>query len=110
MPIYEYSCEACGAHIERMQRVSAPPLRVCPKCGGGLHKMMSLSSFQLKGSGWYATDYARKNGGNGNGHGKKPATEEGAAVSNKDAASGEPKAETKSDAKTEAKFPAAASS
>ena len=60
MPIYEYICEKCGAHIEVMQRVSDAPLKRCQKCRGKLEKIVSRTSFQLKGSGWYATDYAGK--------------------------------------------------
>ena len=67
MPIYEYSCTKCGKHTEAMRKVSDPPLTKCPACGGKLTKMISSSSFVLKGSGWYATDYAKKGNGSGNG-------------------------------------------
>ena len=60
MPIYEYKCLDCGAHIEKMQKVSDEPLRVCEKCGGNLEKQLSLAGFQFKGEGWYVTDYAGK--------------------------------------------------
>ncbi len=63
MPIYEYSCQKCGAHIEIMQKISDKPLTRHGKCGGKLEKEWSQTSFQLKGSGWYVTDYARKDGG-----------------------------------------------
>ena len=59
MPIYEYACQKCGEHLEVMQKMSDKPLTRCPKCRGKLEKMLSQTSFQLKGSGWYATDYAR---------------------------------------------------
>ncbi|MDR3155082.1 MAG: zinc ribbon domain-containing protein [Deltaproteobacteria bacterium] len=59
MPIYEYECAQCGRIIEATQRISDPPLTECPECRGELHKLISLSSFQLKGSGWYATDYSK---------------------------------------------------
>jgi len=65
VPIYEYQCEACHEHVEAMQKMSAPPLETCPRCGGKLRKMISSTSFVLKGSGWYATDYARKDNGSG---------------------------------------------
>ncbi len=58
MPIYEYLCQKCGEHLEVMQKMSDKPLSRCPKCRGKLEKMLSQTSFQLKGSGWYATDYA----------------------------------------------------
>ena len=60
MPIYEYECESCGKIVERWQKISEAPLTTCEDCGGSLHKLISMSSFQLKGSGWYVTDYARK--------------------------------------------------
>jgi len=60
MPIYEYVCEKCGAHLEVMQKVSDPPLKRCQKCRGKLEKVLSRTSFQLKGSGWYKTDYSGK--------------------------------------------------
>jgi len=58
MPIYEYLCQKCGQHLEVMQKMSDKPLSRCPKCRGKLEKKFSQTSFQLKGSGWYATDYA----------------------------------------------------
>lgn len=60
MPIYEYKCLDCGAHVERMQKVSDAPLTVCEACGGRLEKQWSLSGFQFKGAGWYVTDYSNK--------------------------------------------------
>ena len=63
MPLYEYKCEKCGKTFELMQKFSDEPLAVHPGCGGRVEKLISASAFQLKGSGWYATDYAR--GGNG---------------------------------------------
>ncbi|HXG91769.1 MAG TPA: FmdB family zinc ribbon protein [Blastocatellia bacterium] len=60
MPIYEYICEKCGSHIEVLQKVSDAPLKRCQKCRGRLEKIVSRTSFQLKGGGWYVTDYSRK--------------------------------------------------
>jgi putative FmdB family regulatory protein len=60
MPIYEYQCRKCNAHIEAMQKMTDKPLVKCRKCGGRLEKQWSSTSFQLKGSGWYVTDYAAK--------------------------------------------------
>jgi len=60
MPIYEYSCKKCGEVIEKIQKFSDPPLKKHAGCGGTLTKLISQSSFQLKGSGWYVTDYAGK--------------------------------------------------
>ena len=60
MPIYEYSCEKCGDTVERIQKFSDPLLTEHEECGGPLTKLISQSSFHLKGDGWYVTDYARK--------------------------------------------------
>jgi putative FmdB family regulatory protein len=58
MPIYEYACQACGHELEAIQKLSDPPLRVCPACEQPqLRKRISAAGFQLKGSGWYATDF-----------------------------------------------------
>jgi len=76
MPIYEYRCEHCG-DFEEMQRITDPPLARCPKCRRKVKRLISNTSFQLKGSGWYVTDYARKDsGGKGTtGTGEKEKTE-----------------------------------
>ncbi len=58
MPIYEYECVKCGHVHEALQKISDKPLTECPLCSGRLQKLISQSSFHLKGSGWYATDYA----------------------------------------------------
>lgn len=60
MPIYEYKCDGCGKELEVMQRITEEPLRSCPSCGGVMQRLISNTSFILKGTGWYATDYARK--------------------------------------------------
>jgi len=74
MPIYEYYCETCDKVYEIWQKITDPPRTVCEVCGGPLQKNVSLSAFHLKGSGWYATDYAPNNGSGKNG--SKPKTEE----------------------------------
>jgi putative FmdB family regulatory protein len=87
MPIYEYRCSACGHQDEFLQKVSDPAITECPACGKpALQKLLSAAGFQLKGSGWYATDFK----------GSKPAEK-------KSEAKGEAKTEAKTDAKTEAK-------
>jgi putative FmdB family regulatory protein len=61
MPIYEYRCASCGFQKEYLQKLSDAPLKDCPECGkASLSKMVTAAGFQLKGSGWYATDF--KNG------------------------------------------------
>ena len=59
MPIYEYQCEKCGT-FEVTQRITEKPLGRCPTCKTKVRKLISNTSFQLKGTGWYVTDYARK--------------------------------------------------
>jgi len=61
MPIYEYECESCGKIEEAWQKMSEAPLTTCNNCQGTLHKIVSQSSFHLKGTGWYVTDYSGKN-------------------------------------------------
>ena len=61
MPLYEYKCDACGARFEMIRKFSDPPLDQCSVCGKGpVEKLVSSPAFHLKGSGWYATDYAKK--------------------------------------------------
>jgi putative FmdB family regulatory protein len=60
MPLYEYQCDVCGRRFELIRKFSDPPLEACPTCGGAVRKLMSSPAFQFKGSGWYITDYARK--------------------------------------------------
>ena len=88
MPLYEYRCNACGHKLESLQRLSDAPLVTCPACGkDALAKQLSAAGFQLKGSGWYATDF--KNSGS-----KPPA---------KDAAKPDAKADAPASAASEAK-------
>jgi putative FmdB family regulatory protein len=89
MPIYEYRCEACGHQEEFLQKVSEPPLTQCPVCHkNSFNKLLSAAGFQLKGSGWYATDFKSKSA--------KPAEKK--ADDKADA-----KTDTKTDTKTETK-------
>ena len=64
MPIYEYECTKCGKIEEVLQKFSDNPLVKCKHCSGKLHKLISHSSFHLKGTGWYVTDYANKSRSN----------------------------------------------
>tara|TARA_B100000959_G_scaffold122242_1_gene128350 strand:+ start:865 stop:1224 length:360 start_codon:yes stop_codon:yes gene_type:complete len=70
MPLYEYECGDCGERFEQIQRLSDPPEKVCPSCGGAVEKQLSSPAIQFKGTGWYVTDYAKKSGA--------PASNEGA--------------------------------
>ena len=60
MPLYEYRCSACGKTFEVIQKFSDAALSVHEGCGGNVEKLLSASAFQLKGSGWYATDYGKR--------------------------------------------------
>ena len=60
MPIYEYECTKCGQLTEVWQKFSDPPIKKCESCKGKVRKLISQSTFHLKGSGWYVTDYASK--------------------------------------------------
>jgi putative FmdB family regulatory protein len=62
MPIYEYKCEKCRKRLEIMQKITDRPLTICPSCGGTMKKLISNTSFMLKGTGWYKTDYAGRKG------------------------------------------------
>ncbi len=96
MPIYEYNCKKCGKHHEIMQKITESPLTACPECGGKMKKIISNTSFVLKGTGWYATDYASgttTSKAAASGNGQKPETK---------AANTEPKAEKKTEATTPA--------
>ena len=95
MPIYEYKCGACGFQKEFLQRISDALLTDCPECGkSALNKMVTAAGFQLKGSGWYATDFKDKGSA-------KPKVDAGksADTPKKD----EAKTEVKTEAKTEPK-------
>lgn len=71
MPIYEYECKKCNKIHEVIQKFSDDPLKNCPDCGGEIRKLISPSTFILKGTGWYVTDYARKNNSNNGSNGSK---------------------------------------
>jgi putative FmdB family regulatory protein len=93
MPIYEYQCEKCGT-FEATQRITEKPLGKCPTCKGKVKKLISNTSFQLKGTGWYVTDYARKDNGKGADKGENGGKSSTESKESKD---------TKSEAKTESK-------
>ncbi|MCB1152103.1 MAG: zinc ribbon domain-containing protein [Deltaproteobacteria bacterium] len=76
MPIYEYECNDCSTQYEKRVSINAKEAPACPSCESkNVRKLISLSSFHLKGSGWYVTDYAAKNPGS------KPATSESSSSS-----------------------------
>lgn len=105
MPIYEYRCSSCAFEEEYLQKMNSPLLSVCPKCSQATFtKKLTAAGFQLKGSGWYATDF--KNSGGKPKEATKAATE-GASnetkSETKSEASNETKTETKSESKSETK-------
>lgn len=102
MPIYEYRCSSCGHQQEYLQKLSDPRHTKCPKCGReALAKMLTAAGFQLKGSGWYATDFkGGKSKPAANGGDAKPAETKAA-----EAKPAEAKAEAKSETKKESPGP-----
>ena len=96
MPIYEYRCSSCGFQKEYLRKLSDPTLTDCPECGKQtFSKMLSAAGFQLKGSGWYATDF--KNSG------AKPAAKPDATTASGAKDKGDAKSDTKPDAKSDTK-------
>src|SRR6187401_715460 len=78
MPIYEYRCSSCGHQQEFLQKVSDAPLTTCTACGKpDFSKMLTAAGFQLKGSGWYATDFKSKPAAKSGGTADKPAESKG---------------------------------
>lgn len=95
MPIYEYECTVCKKQYEIVQKITDNPIATCPECHGSLRKMISNTSFVLKGSGWYVTDYARNN--------TKQETASDKTAKKKNGDKEETKTETSADAKKENK-------
>ena len=99
MPLYEYECDSCGNRFEKIQKFSDPLVDICPKCGKSVHKLMSSPAIQFKGSGFYITDYAKKEstpaGKTGGGKDKDSSnsgssnTESSSSSSSSDSSSGE---------------------
>ncbi len=100
MPIYEYECLACGKTTEEMQKFSDPLLETCPECGGQLKKLISNSTFVLKGTGWYVTDYGRKGSETG---GKNSDKAKKSSEDKETTATTDTKTETKTDSTKEPK-------
>jgi putative FmdB family regulatory protein len=89
MPFYEYQCQACGAQVEVLQKISDAPLKKCPECGRSrLTKLISAPSFRLAGGGWYETDFK---------------TDKDKKKNLVEASKAEPAAEGKAESKTETK-------
>jgi putative FmdB family regulatory protein len=102
VPIYEYRCSACAFQKEYLQKVNAPLLSVCPECGQETFgKMLTAAGFQLKGGGWYATDF--KNSGAAPTAKTAGQSEPAAKAEGKTETASDSKSEAKSDSKSEAK-------
>ncbi len=86
MPIYEYTCLECGVIIEKIQKAGARPPRKCEQCGGKMKKLISRTSFQLKGGGWFASGYSSSGK-----TGTSPASTAGEPSSGGKAAASDPK-------------------
>jgi len=97
MPIYEYKCHGCGTIFDRIQKFADDPLTIHDDCGGALERLISAPAFHLKGSGWYATDYA-KGGGD-----KDKKAADSANSSSSESKSSESKADSKADSKSDSK-------
>lgn len=98
MPLYEYRCSKCGKTFEVLQKFSDAPLKRHKECGGTVHRLVSASSFQLKGGGWYASGYSKG----------PPAkvgstSDSGAGADSKTESKSESKSESKTETKSESK-------
>ncbi|HEX3746671.1 MAG TPA: zinc ribbon domain-containing protein [Bryobacteraceae bacterium] len=91
MPIYEYKCHKCGKTFEVRQRISEDHLTIHPDCGGEVEQLISAPALHFKGTGWYVTDYAKKNG----------KSSSSAPSESKSEAKSESKSESSSESKTE---------
>jgi putative FmdB family regulatory protein len=108
MPIYEYRCSSCGFQKEYLQKVSDPVLSVCPECGKStFSKMLSAAGFQLKGSGWYATDFKNSGARPAAKTSAESADKGGAKAESKDSGSGKSDSDGKSGSNSESKSAAA---
>jgi putative FmdB family regulatory protein len=104
MPFYEYQCDACGHHLEALQKISEAPLRKCPDCGKSkLRRLISPPVFRLKGSGWYETDFKSDKEGKRNLAGQVEKDEVKTGTAEKAEVKADAKVESKSDAKPEPK-------
>jgi putative FmdB family regulatory protein len=97
MPLREYQCDACGHRFEVIQKMSDPPLEACPKCGEILRKLQAAPAFHLKGSGWYVTDYAKKDQSSAKSEDESKKAEASSADKDKKDKDKGDKAETKAD-------------
>ena len=108
MPLYEYQCESCHHRFEKIQKYSDPLIDVCPVCGGLVKKLFSSPSFLFKGTGFYATDYAKKSGSDAKKSGSESGDGKGSAA-NSDGSSSSDSSAASTSAPATPKTPAATS-
>lgn len=94
MPLYEYQCQNCDNHFERIEKVSSPTDGVCPSCGSAARRLLGVPALQFKGSGWYVNDYGKGNGGT-------PASQAEAKHETKNESKTESSSKTETSSKTE---------
>ena len=101
MPVYEYRCGKCGHEFEELQRITAAPIRKCPQCGKhAVERLISKTSFILKGSGWYKTDYASSSSPDGSASkDSKPESKPSSSTESKPASSTESKPSSSTESK-----------
>jgi putative FmdB family regulatory protein len=99
MPLYEYLCKKCGHRFEKIVKFSDKPIKKCPECGGALEQLISASTVQFKGAGWYVTDYAKK----GTSSGKSSESDSGSKDTSKDSKQDSKETKDSKEAKKEEK-------
>jgi putative FmdB family regulatory protein len=113
LPLYEYRCLKCKRHTEKIENLNGPNLKKCPHCGGKVESVLTAPAIQFKGSGWYVTDYGRKNSTGDGSKSEKSEQSEKSGKSDKSEKSEKSDKSSKSDSKAESsketKKPAAAS-
>lgn len=100
MPLYEYQCTRCSHRFEKIEKVSGPHAKKCPKCAGKVERLMAPPAIQFKGTGWYVTDYARGAASSGD---AKGAESEKTGKAEKESKEATPAKETKEGKKEKAK-------
>ena len=98
MPLYEYACLKCKRHTDKIENVNGPHLKKCPHCGGKVEPVITAPAIQFKGSGWYVTDYGKKN--TGGDAGKSEEKPEKTAASEKSEKADKSEKSDKSDSKS----------
>ena len=110
MPLYEYHCDSCGQNFERLQRFSDDPLTVHEACGSGpVHRLISTSALQFKGTGWYITDYKKSNSSNPSKESGKESKSDGGGSASSDASSTKSSGDSKSSSDSKPAAPASSS-